>query len=72
MKDTEILAEVATKLDSLVDFYEELQNEGAESVDKLMLDTASEKAKLCLELLQFIWRMRIHQKKQNKNYLPTV
>jgi len=72
MTDTEILDEIAIKLEATVDMDAELQLEGRESVDKLTLDTSAEVAKYCSELLYFIWRQRIQTQKQNKNYLSTA
>ena len=72
MTDTEILDEIAIKLEGTVDMDAELQLEGRESVDKLILDTSAVVAKYCSELLYFIWQQRIQTQKQNKNYLPTV
>lgn len=67
MKDTQILDEIAIKLEETVDMDAELQLEGQESVDQLTLDTSSEVAKYCSELLYFIWQQRQTQnQKQTK------
>ncbi len=69
MKDTQILDEIAIKLENTIDMDAELQIEGQESVDKLTLDTSAEVAKYCSELLYFIWQQR---QTQNQKQTKTI
>ncbi len=66
MKDTQILDEIAIRLENKIDMDAELQIEGQESVDKLTLDTSAEVANYCSELLHFIWQQRLQEQKKEK------
>ena len=66
MKDTQILDEIAIRLENKIDMDAELQIEGQESVDQLTLDTSKEVANYCSELLHFIWQQRIQEQKKEK------
>lgn len=69
MKDTQILDEIAIRLENTVDMDAELQLEGQESVDQLTLDTSKEVANYCSELLYFIWQQRIQEQKKEKKLM---
>jgi hypothetical protein len=69
MKDTQILDEIAIRLEGTVDMDAELQLEGQESVDQLTLDTSAEVSKYCSELLYFIWQQR---QTQNQKQTKTI